>query len=73
MNQHRNTSERLFKVWDLDKQEWWEPGSSTKRLNGLWKRKGDATSAIKNNSVYACLYTPKNYEIVEFQLAEVWK
>ena len=68
MKQYTKPQERLFKVWDSNKQEWWIPPESKKynapkkRMRDLWTGKHYAEASVKRQLQIATqwLSNPKN-------------
>jgi len=62
---------KYYKVWDLDKEEWWKPTQGRKRTADIWTHPTFVKQTIENqNYGWNSGYVPTNYEIVEFELKE---
>jgi hypothetical protein len=69
MSQYRQPDEKLFKVWDKDKEEWWDPGASKKhyapkkRMRTLWSAAHYAIRSVEDQikSMNKWLAQPCNF------------
>jgi hypothetical protein len=81
MNQYLQPEEKLFKVWDFDRLNWWDPGTSKKhyaskkRMRTLWSAKHYAERSVQDQIkvMNRWLAQPMNYgkELPENKYAPV--
>jgi len=69
MDRRPRPKQTYYKVWDLDRQQWWKRTGS-RRLSDIWTHPTFAKKSIQNEAYYNPHSVPVRYEIIEFELKE---